>query len=102
MLCRSLCRPVLLNSLAFSKDQKVSITGQVQNSDQLYKLEESLNKQKDVSDATITNRALISAKSSGGPPGRPPSGGARGKGGITFTITFDYKNFTKKSARAKI
>ena len=38
-----------------------------------------------------------SGRPGGAPPGRS---GPRGKGGVTFTITFHYKNFTKKTARA--
>jgi hypothetical protein len=103
-------RGVLLNGVSFNKDQKVSINGQVGSSEQLYKYQENLNKQKDITEVKITNIGRVSSKSGGGPspsgrpggpPGRPPSGAAGGKGGITFTMTFHYKNFTKKTARAQ-
>ncbi len=112
-------RGVMLNSLHFRKDQKVTITGQVQNNDQLYKLQENLRKNKDIAEVKIQSFGKVSGASSrgssggapskagAGPPGRPggaPGGrasgpGSKGKGGVTFTITFHYKNFTKKAAR---
>jgi hypothetical protein len=113
-------RGVVLNSLSFKRNQKVTITGQVQNSDQLYKLHEKLRKHKDLSDVEIQSTGKVSGTSSrgssggsapkppSGPPSRPgaapsarPSGpGARGKGGVTFTITFHYKSFTRKTRTA--
>jgi hypothetical protein len=113
---------VLLNGVTFKKDQKVSVTGQVQNSEQLYEFQENLDKHKDVTEVKIPNTGRVTSRSSGGssarppstppgkpspagPPGRPggqpSSGGSKGKGGITFTITFNYKNFSKKTARAQ-
>jgi Tfp pilus assembly protein PilN len=97
---------VQLNSIHFKKDQKVSITGQVKSNDQLYKFQENLDDHKDITEAEIQNTGKVSSKGGGpsgrpgGPPGDPPSGGgSRGKGGITFTITFHYKNFTRKLTR---
>ncbi len=91
---------VLLNSIHFKKDQKVNIAGQLKSSDQLYKFQENLNNHKDITDAEIQNTGKVSSK--GGRPGGPPSRGGRGgKGGITFTMTFHYKNFTKKLTRAQ-
>jgi hypothetical protein len=108
-------RGVVLNSVSFRKDQKVSIMGQVQNNDQLYKLHENLRKNKDLSEVRIQSTGKASSTSSSrssgksGSPSPPKPGGApssrsagpgpRGKGGVTFTITFHYKNFTKKAAR---
>ncbi len=98
---------VLLNGVSFKKGAKVSITGQVQSDSQLYKFQKTLDKHKDISEVKIPNTGRVTSKSggpsgrSGGPPGRsggPPSGG---KGGITFTITFHYKNFASKTARAR-
>jgi hypothetical protein len=122
-------RGVLLNSVTFKKDQKVTITGQVQSSEQLYKFQENLDKDKNVTEVKIPNTGRITSRSSGGSsgragpsgpaarpsgpaarpggpaprPGGPPSAGGSkgGKGGITFTITFHYKNFTRKTARAQ-
>ena len=102
-------RGVLLNSILFKKDQKVTISGQVQSSDQLYKFQENLDKNKDITDVKIPNTGRITSRSSGSSGGRPggpspsPSAGrpsgpdSRGKGGITFTITFDYRNFSRKT-----
>ncbi len=121
---------VLLNSISFKKGQKITITGQVQNSEQLYKFQESLDKNKDITDVKIPNTGRVTSRSGGpsggrpsagppgppgrgdgppdgppnGPPGGPPGGpggGSRNQGGITFTITFHYKNFTKKTAGAQ-
>jgi len=102
---------VMLNSLNFRKGQKVTITGQVQNNDQLYKFHEKLREHKDLAEVTILSTGKVSGegagRSGGGPPGRPngeppgrpsgrSSGGSKGKG-ITFTITFQFKNFAKKT-----
>ncbi|MHC4144692.1 MAG: hypothetical protein ACYSUD_07935 [Planctomycetota bacterium] len=129
---------VVLNSVIFKKDQKVTITGQLQGPDQLYKFQESLGENKDIDDVTIQNWSKASGKTSGGssarppsgspsrPPSRPPSGptsragaptpgrsrppmpgrssagSSKGKGvQITFTMTFHYKNFTKKTTRTR-
>ena len=103
-------RGVLLNSLQFKKNQKVTITGQVQSNDQLYKLHETLRKNKDLAEVKIDRADPVSASSSrssgspssragAGPPGRSSEPGSRGKGGVTFTITFHYKSFTTKTAR---
>jgi hypothetical protein len=120
---------VVLDSVFFKKDQKVTVTGQVQSNDQLYKFQENLDKHKDVTSVDITNSAQITSKSSGRssggppggpseppgrpgrpggpsggpsePPGGPSAGGSRGKGGTKFTITFQYKNFSKKATRAQ-
>ena len=102
---------VMLNSLSFKKGQKVTITGQVQSNDQLYKLQENLRKSKDLADVEILNAGKVSASSSkrssgsssskpspsGGPPSRTSGPGSKGKGGVTFTITFQYKQFSKKA-----
>ncbi|UCD94448.1 MAG: hypothetical protein JSU69_11920 [Candidatus Zixiibacteriota bacterium] len=103
---------VLLNSVYFKKDQKVNITGQVKSNDQLYKFQENLEKHKDITEVKRTSTGKVTSKGGGssggpggrpgGPPGRPPTGGGpKGKGGITFTMTFHYKNFTKKLTRAQ-
>ncbi len=129
---------VALNSVIFKKDQKVTITGQVQGPDQMYKFQEKLGKNKDIDDVTIQNWSKVSGKSAGGSsarpssgppsrpssrppsgptsragaptpgrsgppmPGRPSAGSSGGKGGqMTFTMTFHYKNFTKKATKAR-
>ena len=92
---------ILINSIHFKKDQKVNITGQVKSSDQLYKFQENLEKHKDITEVKRTSTGRASSQS--GRPGGPPSrGGPSGKkGDITFTMTFHYKNYTKKLSRAQ-
>jgi hypothetical protein len=85
---------VMLNSFNFKKGQKVTITGQVQNNDQLYKFQEKLREHKDLAEVTILSTGKVSGKGSGGSGGKP--GSKKGKG-ITFSITFQYKNFAKKT-----
>jgi len=75
---------IMLHSLNFKKGQKVTITGQVQKDDQLYKFHEKLREHKDLAEVTIMSTGKVSGK---------------GKG-ITFTITFQYKNFGKKTRTA--
>ncbi len=92
---------VLLNSLNFKKGQKVTITGQVQNSDQLYTFQEKLREHKDLANVDILSTGKVSGASSGGSSGKPSSRSsgpsAKGKKGVTFTITFQYKSFSKKA-----
>jgi hypothetical protein len=100
---------VMLNSLSFKKGQKVTIMGQVQSNDQLYKFQESLRKNKDLAEVKILNSGKVSggssSRSSGSTPSKAPSkssgpsarGKGKGKGGVTFTITCQYKQFTKKA-----
>lgn len=68
---------VLLNSFHFKKGRPVTITGQVANDEQLYKFQESLLKKKGIS-RVIIQRARKKEKN------------------LNFTITFHYRNFTKK------
>ena len=70
---------ILLDSVQFKKGQAVSITGQVDNPDLLYKFQESLLTKKGVKEVEIQNAA------------KDPKGDK-----FKFTITFHYKNFTKK------
>lgn len=70
---------ILLDSLYFKKGQPVNISGQVENSDQLYKFQENLLQQKNIKEVRIQNASK------------------NDKGGtIKFAITFHYKNFTGK------
>ena len=101
---------VLLNSVNFKKGQRVTVTGQVQSSDQLYTFQEKLRDHKDLAKVEILSTGKVSAASSGGSSGKPGSGppgrssgrssgpsSKKGKGGVTFTITFQYKNFSGKT-----
>jgi len=73
---------IKLDSFYFKKGQLVSISGQAQNSDQLYKFQETLQGKTGISQAEIQSSSLDSKSKK-----------------FKFTITFHYKNFTKKSTR---
>lgn len=70
---------IMLDSLHFKKGQTVNITGQAQSSDQLYKFQENLLSHKDIKEVRIQNASKDNKE-----------------GKIKFTITFHYKNFTRK------
>ncbi len=70
---------IMLDSLHFKKGQPVNITGQAQSSDQLYKFQENLLSHKDIKEVRIQNASKDNKN-----------------GKIKFTITFHYKNFTRK------
>jgi hypothetical protein len=73
---------VTLDSLYFKKGQPVKITGQVRNSEQLYDFQERLLGKKDIENAMIPSTSTDSKSKK-----------------ITFTITFDWKNFTQRRAK---
>lgn len=73
---------IKLDSFHFKKSQLVSISGQAQNSDQLYKFQETLQGKTGISQVEIQSSSLDSKSKK-----------------FKFTITFHYKNFTKKSTR---
>jgi len=73
---------IKLDSFHFKKGQLVSISGEAQNSDQLYKFQEALQGKTGISQAEIQSSSLDSKSKK-----------------FKFTITFHYKNFTKKSTR---
>jgi len=70
---------ILLDSVQFKKGQPVSVTGQADNPDLLYKFQESLLTKKGIKEVEIQNAT------------KDPKGDK-----FKFTITFHYKNFTKK------
>jgi hypothetical protein len=70
---------ILLDSLQFKKGQPISITGQADNADLLYKFQESLLTKKGIKQVEIQNAA------------KDPRGDK-----FKFTITFHYRNFTTK------
>lgn len=73
-------RGITLNSLYFKKGQPVTVTGQAGSNDDLSRFEKALQK----------NKAIEKVN--------PPTSSVDAKGGkITFTITFQYKNFTRKT-----
>ena len=72
---------IVLDSLHFKKGQPVTIAGQAGNTEQMWAFEKNLRGQKDLANVTIVN---------------PTQDNKTKK--IKFTITFAYKNFSKKDA----
>ena len=72
---------IMLDSFDFKKDQPVRITGQAQSTEQLYKFEKSLENIKHIKDVKRTSSRDPKTKK------------------FKFTMTFHYKNITKKSGR---
>ena len=72
---------IALDSLYFKKGQAVTIAGQAGNMDQMYKFQDGLRGQKGIADVEIPNAT------------RDPKTKK-----IKFTMTFHYKNYTKKDA----
>jgi len=96
-----------LESFHFKKNQQVTITGQVQKKEQLEDFEKSLQGNKDISDVLVTaksntgtngNRNQANNKNNGKSP-PPAPGGDTPKNGFTYTITFNYKDFTGGNRR---
>lgn len=78
-------RGITLTGLSFKKGQPVSVTGEVSSNDQLSRFEKKLQKTKGIDNVNYTANTNTKSKK------------------ITFTMTFNYKNFGKKAtARAKI
>jgi hypothetical protein len=76
-------RGIKLTSFSFKKGQPVSISGEVSSNDQLSRYEKNLQNTKGIEKVNYT--ANMNAKSRK----------------ITFTMTFDYKNFSKKTTKSK-
>ena len=76
-------RGIILTSLSFKKGQPVSISGEASSNDQLSRYEKNLQNAKGIEKVNYT--ANTNAKSRK----------------ITFTMTFDYKNFGRKTTRSK-
>ena len=76
-------RGITLTNLYFKKGQPVSISGQVTSNDQLSRFEKNLQDNKAIEKVNYT--ANMNTKSRR----------------ITFTMTFHYKNFTKKATRTR-
>jgi hypothetical protein len=72
---------VLLDSIHFKKGQAVTITGQADNMEQMWKYEANLREQKGIEDVEITTAATDPKTKK-----------------VKFTMTFHYKNYTKKDA----
>ena len=75
---------ITLTGLNFKKGQPVSITGQASSNDQLSRYEKNLQKAKGLEKVNCTANTNAKSKK------------------ITFTMTFQYKNFSKKITRAGI
>jgi hypothetical protein len=76
-------RGITLTNLYFKKGQPVSISGQATSNDQLSRFEKNLQDNKGIE--KVNYSANMNAKSRR----------------ITFTMTFHYKNFTKKATRTR-
>jgi Tfp pilus assembly protein PilN len=72
---------VVLDSIHFKKGQAVTVTGQADNEEQMWKYEENLRQQKGVGNVEMSSLP------------RDPKTRK-----IKFTATFQYRNFTKKGA----
>ncbi len=72
---------IALDSLYFKKGQAVTIMGQAGNMDQMYTFQDGLREQRGIADVEIPNAT------------RDPKTKK-----IKFTMTFHYKNYTKKDA----
>ncbi len=72
---------VILESFHFKKGQAVTITGQADNAEQMWKFQANLLGCKSISDVDITSTSTDSKTKK-----------------IKFTMLFQYKNFTKKGA----
>ena len=72
---------IVLDSLHFRKGQPVTITGQADNQEQLWAFQKNLSGRKGVEDAEPSNVSQDSKTKK-----------------IRFTITFQYKGYTKKNA----
>ncbi len=72
---------IVLDSMHFKKGQTVTLTGRADNPEQMWKFQANLREQKGIKDAEIANAARDAKTKK-----------------IKFTITLDYKEFTKKGA----
>jgi hypothetical protein len=76
-------RGIKLTSLNFKKGQPVSVTGEVSSNDQLSRYEKKLQNTKGIQKVNYTANTNAKSKK------------------ITFTMTFDYKNFGRKTTKSK-
>jgi hypothetical protein len=74
---------ITLTGLSFKKGQPVSVSGEVSSNDQLSRYEKKLQETKGIDNVNYT--ANVNTKNRK----------------ITFTMTFQYKNFGKKAAKTK-
>jgi len=76
-------RGITLTTLFFKKGQPVSISGQASSNDQLSRYEKNLQNTKGVEKVNYTANMNTKSKK------------------ITFTMTFQYKNFSRRTTRSK-
>ena len=76
-------RGITLTTLFFKKGQPVSISGQASSNDQLSRYEKNLQNTKGVEKVNYTANTNTKSKK------------------ITFTMTFQYKNFSRRTTRSK-
>jgi hypothetical protein len=74
---------ITLTGFYFKKGQPVSISGQVSSNDQLSRYEKNLQNTKGIEKVNYTANTNVKSKK------------------ITFTMTFHYKNFSRKTTRKK-
>lgn len=75
-------REILLDKVDFKKGRPISITGQVQRANQVYDFQENLLTKKGITDVKIQSTTQDNKTKK-----------------LKFTITFHYKNFTKRRTR---
>ena len=76
-------RGISLTTLSFKKGQPVSISGQASSNDQLSRYEKNLQNTRGIENVNYTANTNKKSKK------------------ITFTMTFHYKNFSRKTTRSK-
>jgi len=74
---------IMLDSFYFKKGRPVSISGQAEKAEQLYKFEKNLQDRKFIRNVKMTYS-------------KEPKGDK-----LNFTLTFDYKSFTEKKSRSR-
>lgn len=102
---------IQLDSFHFKKGNKITITGQASGNDELYAFQDNLLSNPDITDVVPTisqnTRSAVSNNRGGtrttnnrGGMNRTNTRGQGGfPGGLTFNITFNYKNFTTTNQR---
>ena len=120
---------IQLDSFHYKRGQKITITGQASDNNELYAFQDNLEKNPDISNvepsitntrsptnsrvgtgttnsrtgaSTANNRTGRTTTNNRGGMNRGSSGGPGGSaGGLKFNMTFDYKNFTTANTNIK-
>ncbi|UCC96455.1 MAG: hypothetical protein JSW66_11495 [Phycisphaerales bacterium] len=77
-------RGITLNNMLFKQGQPISVSGQAKSNDDLSRFEKSLQANKSIGEVNPPTASMDSKSRK-----------------ITFTITFHYKSFTKKTTRSR-